>query len=184
MNLGKIKELEDAKKEAQEYGSIYNSLFKKKKHNYIVNAYNDFKVFFKEKGFTIQENDYELEAIYGESKIRITIPNEEDCYIGAYSVWKLQCSIDKSKYRILLNELHHYPTIRTSIGVSSTLSEEEKINRELNKIKEKIQETKNNIDKFDDVKFGYGLINENEQNTNSKYPQFESMKELLENIFK
>lgn len=184
MNLEKIKELEDIRKESSKLGEQYSNLFKQKKNRYVINAHDDFKTFFKEKGFNIRENDYEIEAMYGQAKIKMKKANLEENYIGAYSVWEIECFIDKSKYRVLLNKLNHYPTIKTSISTYKKLTEEEKLNKEIQEAKENLENTKKRISEFDAVKFGYGVICEGDRISDNKYPQFESMEELLGSIFK
>ncbi|ACD21927.1 hypothetical protein FDE76_15330 [Clostridium botulinum] len=183
MNLQKIKELENLKEELRQYGSKYENLSNERRHNYIVAAHNDFISFFKAKGFTINDRSKEIEAVYGSAKIKIDKYDEEEWYVGCYAVWNMSCKINKSKYRILLNKLGKYPTLSATYGGSKELSEDEKLDKDIELTKESIIKKKKDIEEFDTVKLGYGLINENEQNTDSKYPQFESMKKLLENIF-
>jgi len=69
-------------------------------------------------------------------------------------------------------------------GSPKTLSEDEKLDKEIEQIKEFIVKKKKDIEEFDTIKLGYGLINENDENSDDRYPKFESMKELLESIFK
>lgn len=68
-------------------------------------------------------------------------------------------------------------------GISNELSEDEKLDKKIEDTKESIIKKKTAIEEFDTVKLGYGLIDENNNNSNNQYPQFESMKELLESIF-
>lgn len=184
MNLGKIKELEDLKKDFQKYSSEYNNLSNKRRRNYIVAVYKDFIDFFKAQGFTISDGSKEIEAVYGSTKIKIDKYNEDEWYMGCYAVWHIECMTNKSKYRILLNKLGKYPTVNVTYGSSKILSEDEKLDKEIEQIKESIAKTKKDIEEFDSVKLGYGLINEDDKSLNDKYPQFETMKELLESIFK
>lgn len=183
MNLQKIKELEKLKEELRKYGAEYEKLSTKRRHDYIVAAHDGFISFFREQGFTINEGAKEIEAFYGSTKIKIDKYNEEEEYMGYYAVWNMTCSINKSKYRILLNTLGHYPHVITSYGSSKELSEDEKIDKDIEKTKEAITKRKNELEEFNTVKLGYGLINENDKTSNNRYPQFESMKELLESIF-
>lgn len=183
MNLQKIKELEELKKELQRYGSEYEGLSNKRRHDYIIAAYNDFVDFFKEQGFSISDKSEEIEASYGSTIIKIDKYNEEEWYIGCYAVWHMKCTANNSKYRILLNRLGKYPTLSTTYRSSKTLSEDEKIDKEIEQIKEYIVKKQKEIEEFNTVKLGYGLINEDDKSSNDKYPQFESMKELLESIF-
>lgn len=184
MNLQKIKELESLKEELKKYGSEYEKLSDVKRHNYIIKVYDDFISFFKEQGFKINDGPKELEASYGNTKIKIDKYNEEEWYMGCYAVWHMTCSTNKSKYRILLNTLGRYPHMSMSFGsISNELSEDEKLDKKIEDTKESIIKKKTDIEEFDTVKLGYGLIDENNNNSNNQYPQFESMKELLESIF-
>lgn len=184
MNLQKLKELENLREELRKYSSEYEKLFNEKIHNYIINVYDDFISFFKEQGFKINDGSRELEAFYGNTKIKIDKYNEEgEGYIGYYAVWHMTCSISNSKYRIVLNKLGKYPHISVSYGASKELSEDEKLDKNIKDTKEAIIKKKKDIEEFDTVKLGYGLIDENNKNSNHQYPQFESMKELLESIF-
>lgn len=184
MNLQKIKELESLKEELKKYGSEYEKLSDVKRHNYIIKVYDDFISFFKEQGFKINDGPRELEASYGSTKIKIDKYNEEEWYMGCYAVWHMTCSTNKSKYRIVLNTLGRYPHMNISFGgISNELSEDEKLDKKIEDTKESIIKKKTAIEEFDTVKLGYGLIDENNNNSNNQYPQFESMKELLESIF-
>lgn len=182
MNLGKIKELGDLENELSKLRKTYNDRFESKKIKAIDHVHYGFKEFFKNNDFNIREIDREIEAVYGNTKIIITKANYKDSYIGAYSVWHLNCSVGKAKYRIVLNELNHYPKIRTSVCFPKELTEEEKHDEEIRKAKENLEGMKKRLDEIDTVKWGYGLIKEDE-NTNEKYPQFESIEELLNSIF-
>lgn len=182
MNLGKIKELGDLENELSSLGKIYRDKFENKKIKAINHVHDGFKEFFKKNNFNITETDREIEAVYGHTKIMITKANYKDSYMGAYSVWQLNCSVDKSKYRILLNELNHYPTIKSSISYPRELTEEEKQDKEIKEAKENLENMKKRLGEIDTVKWGYGLIKEDEDK-NRKYPQFESIGELLNSIF-
>ena len=185
MNLQKIKELESLKEELKKYGSEYEKLSDERTHNYIINVYDDFISFFKEQGFKINNGAKEIEASYGNTKISIDKYNEEgEGYIGFYAVWHMTCSANNSKYRIVLNTLGRYPHMNISFGgISNELSEDEKLDKKIEDTKESIIKKKTAIEEFDTVTLGYGLIDENNNNSNNQYPQFESMKELLESIF-
>lgn len=104
--------------------------------------------------------------------------------MGCYAVWHMECTTNKAKYRIPLNTLGRYPHMSVSYGSSKELSEDEKLDKEIEQTKESIVKKKKDIEEFDTVKLGYGLINEDDKSSNDRYPQFESMKELLESIFK
>lgn len=183
MNLQKIKELENLREELRKYGSQYEKLSNERRHNYIISVYDDFVSFFKEQGFKINDGPRELEASYGSTKVKIDKYNEEEWYMGCYAVWHMTCSTNKVKYRIVLNTLGKYSHMSMSYSNSKKLSEDEKLDKNIEDTKEAIIKKKKAIEEFDTVKLGYGLIDENNKNSNHQYPQFESMKELLESIF-
>ncbi|BDR81004.1 hypothetical protein [Clostridium tetani] len=182
MNLGKIKELGNLENELSVLGKKYNDMFTNRKIKAVDHVHDGFKSFFKNNNFDIRETDREIEAVYGNTKIIITKANYKDSYFGAYSVWHLNYLVDKVKYRIMLNELNYYPTIRTSVSFPKELTDEEKQDEKIRKVKEDLEDMKKRLDEFDTIKWGYGLIKE-DGNINRESPQFESIDELLKSIF-
>lgn len=183
MNLEKIKELETLKKELQKYGSQYGALSDQKRHDYIVKTEKDFIVFFKEKGFAVNETTTELQASYGGTRITIDKYNEKEWYAGCYAVWVMNCSFNKSKYRILLNGAGSNSGINVTFSSNKALTEDEKMDKDIKDTAEKIEKIKNDIENFYDFKFVYTLRNESEKSTNNKSQEFEEMKHLLESLF-
>lgn len=181
MNLEKIKELEKLREELQKYGTQYESLSNQKRHEYIISTQNDFISFFKEKGFSVAETIKELQASYGSSKITIDKYNEKEWYMGCYAVWIMKCSINKSKYRILL--IRNDSGSRISFGSTKKLTEDEKIDRDIYNTNEMIEKKKKDIEEFGDFKLVYKLINESEKSTSNESKEFENMKQLLGNLF-
>lgn len=178
MNLEKIKELERLKEELCKYGPQYESLSSKRRHNYIINTEKDFISFFKEKEFSVTESDKELQASCKSIKIIMNKYNEEEWYAGCEAVWTMECSINKSKYRILLID----PKCKLKMTYSSNkkLTEDEKINKEIDKMKETIEKRKKDIEEFIECGFIYRLENES---SNDEAKEFENIKELLESLF-
>jgi len=178
MNLEKIKELEELTEELRKYGKQYEALSSTRRHNYIVNTEKEFIYFFKEKGFSVNESDKELKASYGSSKITMGKYNEDEWYAGCEAVWIMECSINKSKYRILLID----PNSQFKMTYSSNkkLTEDEKINKEIDKMKETIEKRKKDIEEFVECGLIYRLINES---SNDEAKEFENIKELLESLF-
>jgi hypothetical protein len=186
MNLSLLKELEDAKAELSKANKQLSDLITKRTKIYLENAVKDFKSFFTEKGFQIQDNSFmdECVATYGNLQVVISIPKPEDSFIGAYSRidMKIKGYTQKvQEYLILINELGHYPSISAKF-TTAPKTEEERIRRQIEDIKEKLVETNERLADFDETKWGYGFCSEEDKS--EKYPQYETFKQLLEVQFK
>ncbi|PTX14854.1 hypothetical protein SAMN04488598_13825 [Halanaerobium congolense] len=90
---------------------------------------------------------------------------------------------EKRKYIIPIKFKGKRPSINVKISVEEN---KEGFEEKKNNIKEKIEELKEKISNKDDLEFYYGLVETVKGTKNpllSEYPQHESFKKLLEEIF-
>lgn len=104
--------------------------------------------------------------------------NEEEWYVGCEVVWIMECLINKFKYRILLIDFKC--KLKMIYSSNKKLIEDEKINKEIDKMKEIIEKRKKDIEEFIECGFIYRLENEF---SNDEVKEFENIKELLESLF-
>lgn len=193
MNIDKIKELEDFKKELSKLQQQRNRNFEKAKANFFENNIQEFKDFFIKQGFDVKEsskvdrdgyNNKVIIAIYNNFKIDLAIPPIDISYMGAYSVWELNVYKDNVKYSLMINELGNKPSIRTSFtsAKNKALTEDEKMENEIIETKETITMMKKELELNEKTTFGFNLVKE-EKERKFCDTQFKSMSDLLKNLF-
>ncbi|HID0857598.1 hypothetical protein HYI07_02170 [Clostridium botulinum] len=193
MNIDKIKKLEDLNKELSKLQQQRNRNFEKAKVNFFENNIQEFKDFFIKQGFAVTEsskvdregyNNKVISAIYNNFKIDVAIPPIDISYMGAYSVWELNVYKDDVKYSLMVNELGHKPSIRTSFtsSINKTLTEDEKMENEIIETKETITMLKEELESNEKTDFGFTLVKE-EKERKFCDTQFKSMNDLLKTLF-
>ncbi|HDK7179736.1 TPA: hypothetical protein PTV74_002085 [Clostridium botulinum] len=192
MNIDKIKELEDLKKELSKLKELRYRNFEKAKVDFFENNIQEFKDFFIKQGFDVTEsskidregyNNKVIIAIYNNLKIDLAIPPIDISYINAWSIWELNIYKDNVKYYLKVNELGHKPSIRTNVTSykNKTLTEDEKMENEIIETKEKITMVKEELELNEKINFGFTLVKKGEQGKFDDI-QFKSMSNLLKNL--
>jgi hypothetical protein len=179
MNLAELQALEDRKTELKALIEKYGKIIEERKREFLKNAEEEFTKYFSENLFDIQSNGngYHL-AQYGEINVSLSLPNDTDSFIGAYSVLTLKAR--NEDFKVLVNRFGSYPRIGSTI-TSIPKYEDEKFQQEMDQTLIRIANAKSDIENFKNVTWGYGLKKEKENNLN--YPQFETFTALLESLF-
>lgn len=79
-----------------------------------------------------------------------------------------------------MNDLGKYPRFKATT-YPTPKTEDEKIQVEINQIKQRIKDIEKDIEEIDQKPWGYGLRKEIIKDFN--YPQYETFASLLENLF-
>lgn len=196
MDLEKIKEFENVKKELLEDENTYKGLIRTRNNKYIEDAYHDFKVFFTEKEFNVIESQDELEAIYGETKIKMCKTKSDNSYLEVYLILNLKFSMDKYnyEYEFLLSELNNRPKINTALSNNTvvqyiefdekimTLSDEN-LNKEIEDVNKRLKDVKQKIGSFMTTEWAYGLKRVYEGCIEPKC-EYKSFNQVLGGLFK
>ncbi|MED4885426.1 hypothetical protein [Bacillus smithii] len=178
MNLSKLKELEDLKAELGSLSNKRGTLIQDKVSECIANAREDFKKFFSSKGFSVYSTGEHLVAKYKSFTVNLDFPKPDEGFIGYYSVWDLK--VNDEKYLVVLNDLGKYPRFKATT-YPTPKTEDEKIQVEINQIKQRIKDIEKDIEEIGQKPWGYGLRKEMIKDFN--YPQYETFASLLENLF-
>lgn len=185
MNLEKLKELEDVKQELRQIGEEFAKIQDQRIDESLNKAVSGFKQFFSEKGFSINSiNQNPLTASYGSIKVKLKVPKVEDAFVGVKTRLELYIeSPTKRHFAILVNEKGKYPRITVKASSVHQLTDEEKLQKEIDKTREEIEKVKQKLEAIKNSNFVYGLVEEGVDKIDN-HPQFDTMKELLEEVFK
>lgn len=189
MNLDKIKELEDIKKELNECNKIYNDLITKRNNEYYEHAKEDFKNFFTEKGFKINGYQEELEVVYGDTKIKMSKVVSKDNYLNLHLLFNIKNLINEynNEYEVLLGRLNNpFPITMQDNNKyikNAMIITEEILNVEIKNEIRKLEEAKQENKSFNAVGWGYSFKLTNER-INDQKCEYKTFREVLENIFK
>lgn len=197
MNLVKIKELEDFKKELSGLQRQINSNFERSKAEFFKNGIEEFKDFFIKQGFDIKEdniidsNGHKNKVIianYNNFKVDIAIPPIDISYMGAISTWELNVSKNKTKYLLIINDFEDKNYAKSSTIIHAReLTEDEKIEKEIEETKERIIELKKELESDEKIILGFTLVKEENKKTGKSYQEysikFTSMINLLNHLF-
>ena len=184
MNLEKMKQLEDIRTEHKKISAEHSKVFSSKKENLFKKAIDDFSDYFQTRGFTVLNQLPEMFASYKDLKVALKFPNATDTFVGSYSVIGLSISNPNKNYRITVNEIGVYPRSAPientySSGAKDKIDETDK---EINRLTNEIKSMKANAESFKKSKLGFTLLNDDKKKAIDK--QFESLKELLAEVFK
>jgi hypothetical protein len=184
MDIQKMKKLEDTRVEYEKVSREHSNLFTSAKQKLFATATEEFSTFFKNKDFLVKDKPPEISATYKNLVVTLSFPKAEENFVGAYSVLKMSISNPKEDYRITVNELGVHTksfNIETTISTGTKQAIDE-VQKQIDKLSKEIMEMKARGDSFKTVKLGYTLYHGDKSKT--KFPQFDSMANLLAELFK
>lgn len=177
MNLKQIKEIEEARKEADLVGSELSKLILDRKKFMEANAIKDFREYFTGNEFTVKSFQGKHTANFNNLTVELSLPNVETPYIGSYSVYDLR--VKDVNYSVIINDEGRYPRVTSAIS-SAPRTEDERFELEMNKIADVKKDYEHSIANFEDTKWSYGLTKKEDKL--GKYPQYATFRTLLETL--
>lgn len=199
MNLKKTQELERLK---MEHESIWQKVKRKRqklKSATLDQAQQDFKKFFREQEFTIEEGEArdsyhrpnftkQVVATFGKMRMVLSIPDYETVFLGYYSILQLDIinGSAQKEVSIGINRIGSKWRSETSI-IPKT--EEEKLDKEIKEATQQNEKLTKELETFEETKMGFKIfkVKENHREiTEHEFPmkqEFQTLKELLESVF-
>jgi hypothetical protein len=188
MDFLKIKELEDLKSKLKSLHEQKVSIYLEKKREFANKTKEEFASFFNEKGFKTSLDKNVLEAKYGEYTITLTLSDENSSFSGCVTLYNFTTTQPKKSYKIPINFAGTEHTVTTSVtSQTHTISQEETVQLEINKLENDIKEVEIFLSKADNLTLVY-TIDDKDLSFNTskgnklKKSSFSNLKEYFEYI--
>ncbi len=163
MNIQLIKELEGYRVKKDNLSDTLHKMIRFEKEKLLMNAKQSFIYYFSNQQFQVSQiSDKSVLAVFGETKVLLSLPKPEDAFFGAYSVLNLGITGSiKSNYTIAIRKIN---TIERPSAATSFTTDAE--TQKLENLKSETKYLQDRIDKFDQDQTRYNFYNTDAANNN------------------
>lgn len=169
MELTKLKQLADLKQKHELSAEEFEKTWTQKKTEIIEQARAEFKDFFAETDFTVQERGEKIKANYDSINISLTdSKSKPGIKTGPYYLtFAITIDMDEPEditYKIPVDKYNSQPVLKKQFRVRQYYSED--LTGKIEKIKKSISEVEEMTDNFTDVELGFALVKDTTSSKN------------------